>query len=132
MASTDQNSEEVRQLKLFLGHDPDDPTVTVEFVDQGVVPFPKAGVAVTVTPANENSGGGEDRKLDELLLEVISAVAACDKLKSFVDGAAHIHMRSHKLWAQVAGDTGSSEEARRLCIQIAADTMRYVLDLIDE
>jgi len=41
-------------------------------------------------------------------------------------------MRSHKLWAQVVNDTGSSAEARKICIEIAADALLYVVGLIED
>lgn len=68
--------------------------------------------------------------LGEVKSEVDKAVAKHAPMNSPHEGSSTIREEFEELWEHVKSDTGTTPEARKEAVQVAAMAVRYILDLI--
>jgi hypothetical protein len=114
----DDEAERHRKIKVMLGFDPDDPSISVQMVDTNPT-------VVTAAATEEN-----DRAMDELIADVLRAAAEHKRpFQSAHEGAAYIQASFNRLWGLVASGAGYSSEARAEAIRVAADAVWYAMSL---
>lgn len=68
----------------------------------------------------------------DVIDEIVRATVKHGPMHSAHEGASVIREEYEELWTHVKGDTGSTPQARKEALQLAAMAIRYVLDVIDK
>lgn len=69
--------------------------------------------------------------LNDVQVEVEKAISKHASFTTPHHGSSALREEFEELWDHVKDDTGTSDEARKEAIQVAAMAVRYILDLID-